>query len=64
MITSTLNWRKPGELETFNVPLLCWTGNKKCLTFKDCDNDKSKWIWLVDKYNIKYWVFQSELDPE
>ena len=54
------------------APILYISGNNKIGVLKDTVSwlggewkDKSKhysdWEWLKDKYNIKFWVYQSQL---
>ena len=62
----------PGDYES---PVLCMTNNGKLMTLKNTmshivDHTQesgyrccSNWKWLVEKYNIRYWVWQSELLP-
>ena len=50
----------PGDYQS---PILCMTGNGKLMTLKDTSSSLggSNWSWYVEKYNIKYWCYQSEL---
>lgn len=41
-------------------PLLCITNNGKLQTFAGIKNN-SEWYWKIDKYNLEYWCYQSEL---
>jgi len=51
----------------FNSPILAWTNNDKLVVFKDTKtwlngdtkNPFSNWKWLCEKYNIKFWVYQT-----
>ena len=43
------------------TPVLCCTANGKLQTFKDIRGD---WRRYVEKYNIVYWAYQSQLLPE
>ena len=60
---------EPGD---FNAPILAWTNNDKLVVFKDtksCLNGDTKhpfsnWKWLVEKYNIKFWVYQTAVINE
>ena len=59
---------EPGNI---NVPILAWTKNNKLMVFKDtksyiCGNPNpySNWKWLAEKYNIKFWAYQSEVINE
>ena len=61
---TNINWMKPEELNDFSSPLLCWTSNGKCLTFKTCRNNENHWKFLVEKYNITHVVLQSEIAPK
>ena len=47
------------EMPDDNKPLLCLSKNGKLLTFKESGN--SRWYRHVEKYNIEYWCYQSEL---
>ncbi len=67
-MTSDFIWnnatREPANID---APILVWTNNDKLVVFKDtktCLNGDTKhpisnWKYMVDKYNIKYWVYQS-----
>lgn len=43
------------------TPIVCVTANCKLQTFKDIRGD---WRRYVEKYNIVYWAYQSQLLPE
>jgi len=53
--------------ENIDKPILVCTKNNKLIAFKDTmsykNGDLSKpisvWKWMVDKYKIKFWVYQS-----
>lgn len=58
--------------EDWYAPVLYVTGNNKLRVFKDtlsfCGNDyndksthRSQWKRLKEKYNVKFWVYQSQL---
>jgi len=55
------------EPENIDEPILVCTKNNKLIAFKDTmsykNGDLSKpisvWKWMVDKYKIKFWVYQS-----
>lgn len=63
MVTSIIHWKEPKELKVFNVSIICITNNGNIITFKTNHNKESVWLWHVEKYNIKYWCFQSEIIP-
>ena len=67
-------WKSPDIIPgDYQSPILCMTGNRKLMTLKDTmgmtvDHTQksgyrygSNWSWYVEKYNIKYWCYQSEL---
>ena len=57
------------EPENIDKPILVCTKNNKLIAFKDTmsykNGDLSKpisvWKWMVEKYNIKYWVYQDKV---
>ena len=57
------------EPKDFNAPILAWTDNDKLVVFKDTKaylngdtkNPFSGFNRLVEKYNIKFWVYQSTI---
>jgi len=67
-MTAHFNWN-PASWEPMNIdlPILVWTNNDKLVVFKDTKtwlngdtkNPFSNWKWMVDKYNIKFWVYQT-----
>ena len=74
--TVTFEWKSadiiPGDYES---PVICLTNNGRMMALKDTmsrivDHTQksgfrvcSGWNRLVEKYNIKYWVWQTELWP-
>ena len=67
MIKSNFIWNPSSEEPTnIEAAVLVWTENNKLMTFKDTKtclggdikNPFSGWNNLVDKYHIKYWVYQ------
>ena len=63
MVTSLIHWQVPSKLKKFDVPIVCFTANNRIMTFATCRNSESHWKWLVDKYHVEYWAFQSEIIP-
>ena len=67
------NWN-PASWEPMNIdlPILAWTNNDKLVVFKDTKtwlNGDTKhpisgFKRLVDKYNIKFWVYQTTVINE
>lgn len=57
-----LVWCNPNRLYDFDEPVLCWTGNNKCVCFTETKN-LDHWNWLVQKYNIIAWIYQFRLRP-
>jgi len=67
------NWNpaswEPGDIE---ASILAWTNNDKLVVFKntktwlngDTKNPFSNWKWLREKYNIKFWVYQTAVINE
>ena len=59
----------PGDI---NAPILAWTKNDKLLVFKnaktcingDVEKSFSGFNRLVEKYNIKFWVYQEAVINE
>ena len=72
-MTAHFNWNpaswEPGDIE---APILAWTNNDKLVVFKDTKtwlngdtkNPFSNWKWLSEKYNIKFWVYQTAVINE
>lgn len=58
-----IEWCEPNKLYDFSQPILCWTERNKMVTFNET-NDKRHWDWLVNKYKIKYWMYQFRLHPD
>ena len=58
-----IEWCDPAHLNDYNEPILCWTKNNRCVTFKDTKNLKH-WEWLVEKYGVVGWMYQFKLKPE
>lgn len=59
------------EPADIDEPVLAWTNNDKLVVFKNtksylCGNPNpySNWKWLRDKYNIKFWAYQTEVMKE
>ena len=46
-----VEWCDPAHLDDYNEPILCWTKNNRCITFKETKNVKH-WEWLVEKYGV------------
>lgn len=63
MVTCVVHWQEPSKLRAFDRPIVCATAKHKILSFKTCRGEKEHWDWLVNKYNITYWAFQSEVLP-
>ena len=74
MITIDLNtsfeWRMATEIpRDIEEPILCLTDNGKLMTFKNTktiiypNTTKSGFGHLVEKYKIRFWVYQKELLP-
>lgn len=72
MIAKILKWRESQEEPSdINAPVLYCTANGKLGVFKDTktclggDTSEmfSDWKGRVRKYNIKYWVYSSEITP-
>ena len=69
-MTAQFNWN-PVSLTPINIdlPILALTNNDKLVVFKnskswlngDVEHPFSNWKWMVDKYNIKFWVYQYEV---
>lgn len=69
-MTAHFNWN-PASWAPMNIDLsiLAWTNNDKLVVFKnskswlngDVENSFSNWKWMVDKYKIKFWVYQYEV---
>ena len=67
-MTAHFNWN-PASWEPMNIdsPILAWTNNDKLVVLKDTKtwlngdvkNPFSNWKWLREKYNIKFWVYQT-----
>lgn len=55
-------WHNPFYLNKYDEPIICWTDNEKCIAFNGVGN-REHWKFLVNKYHIKYWMFQSEIIP-
>jgi len=72
-MTAHFNWN-PASWEPMNIdlPILAWTNNDKLVVFKDTKtwlngdtkNPISNWKWLREKYNIKFWVYQTAVINE
>ena len=69
-MTAHFNWNDTNlEPENIEEPILVCTKNNKLIAFKDTmsykNGDLSKpisvWKWMVDKYKIKFWVYQYEV---
>ena len=63
MMTSIIHWKTPQELHMFDKPVVCVTNNGNIVTFKTNRGKESTWLWHVEKYNVKYWCFASEVIP-
>ena len=70
MKTTNFIWLLASEEPTnIEAPILVWTENDKLMTFKDTKaflngdikHPFSDWKRLVDKYHIKYWVYQVDV---
>ena len=67
-MTAHFNWN-PASWEPMNIdlPILAWTNNDKLVVFKDTKtwlngdtkHPISDFKRLVEKYNIKFWVYQT-----
>lgn len=55
-------WFAPKFLDNYDIPIIYWTSNDKCGTFKNTRN-KNHWEWLVEKYSIKYWRTVDSIKP-
>lgn len=51
-------WYPAEGIPFFNNPIVYISANGKIGTFKDIRGD---WQRYVEKWNIKYWAYQSEL---
>jgi hypothetical protein len=63
-MTARFNWN-PASWEPMNIdlPILAWTNNDKLVVFKNTKSymygkPVSDFKRLVEKYNIKFWVYQ------
>ena len=69
-MTANFNWNPikwiPKDIE---APILAWTKNNKLMVFKntktclngDIEHPFSGFNNLVEKYNIKYWIYQDTI---
>ena len=69
-MTAYFNWN-PASLEPMNIdlPILAWTNNDKLVVFKNTKSymygqPVSDFKRLVEKYNIKFWVYQAAVINE
>ena len=70
MIITNIRWNtSEDEPIDINAPVLIWTEKNRLMVLKDTkaflggDTSKifSDWMNLVDKYKIKYWVYQGAI---
>ncbi len=69
-MTARFNWN-PASWEPMNIdlPILAWTNNDKLVVFKNTKSymygePVSDFKRLVEKYNIKFWVYQVDVINE
>lgn len=69
-LNTSFEWKIANETpRDIEEPILCLTHNGKLITFKNTktiiypNTVKSVFGYLVEKYNIKLWVYQKELLP-
>ena len=54
-------WYPTKIIPLFAQPIVYVSANGKIGTFKELRGD---WKWRVEKYNIKYWAYASDLISE
>ena len=67
-LNTSFEWRMATEIpRDIEEPILCLTDNDKIMTFKNTktliqpNTVESGFGHLVEKYKIKFWVYQKEL---
>ena len=69
-MTSRFNWNHASwEPMNIDLPILAWTNNDKLVVFKNTKSymygqPVSDFKRLVEKYNIKFWVYQAAVINE
>ena len=56
--SATEMWHRSDTFEPADAPIVYFTGKGKAGTLRGI---KHSWEWLVEKYNIRYWAYQSEV---
>ena len=51
-------WYRSDIFEPANAPIIYFTGKGKAGTLREI---RSRWNRYVEKYNIRYWAYQSEV---